>query len=72
MPDDAARRFLDETVEHYPMRERLGSVYRYCFEHPNPLQRALRALDRRFSTRARKPTSKYNVARRLREALDRR
>ncbi len=70
MTPEFSARFVDATVEHYPARERLESVYRYFFRHPNPIQRTLRWLDR-FRTRARKPTSKYNVARRLKKALDR-
>jgi len=69
LPADLAARFLDETVAHYPSRDRLHSAWRYWLKHPNPLRRFVRWLDRVLKPRSRKPTSKYNVARRLREKL---
>lgn len=71
MDDELSQRFLDETVTHYPVKERLASTYEYFFHSPNLMMRALRALDRKLTKRAKKPTSKYNVARRIKERLER-
>lgn len=65
-----AERLLNEAVAHYPDRERLEDAWRYFLKSPNIVMRAARAIDMRRK-RARKPTSKYNVARRLKEALER-
>ncbi len=64
-------RFLEETVRHYPSREYLEQAYTFAFRNPNRVVRAFRWLDRTIKARAGKPFSKYNVARRLRKALDR-
>lgn len=71
MPADVGERLLDETVEHYPVRERLAAPYEYFHRNPNLFHRLVREVDRRFSSRAKKPTSKYNVALRLKQKLDR-
>jgi hypothetical protein len=62
-------RFLAETLAHYPSTELLAGAHRLMFAHPNPVLRAARMLDRRFDARARKPFSKYNVARQLHDLL---
>jgi hypothetical protein len=69
VPPEIRERLLDETVAGYPDRERLLSAYDCFFEHPSAVQRFARALERRFSPRASKPTSKYSLARRLRERV---
>jgi hypothetical protein len=66
---DEQDRFLDETIEGYPVRERLQRAYDYLFRHPNPFWRAGRALHRVVRRSSRKPTSKYNVMRRFHERL---
>lgn len=71
IPEEIRERLLDETVAGYPDRERLLRSYDYFFRNPRFFQRMGRAFDRRFYKRARKPTSKYNIARRLRERLER-
>ena len=64
-------RLLDETVAAYPNQKRLASLFRFFHNNPNAIHRLARALDRRFSKRAQKPTSKYNVARRVQDKLSR-
>lgn len=71
LPRELRSRLFEETVAGYPQRERLLAAYDHFFRHPNPLYRLGRAADRRFSQRARKSTSKYRVARRLRELAER-
>ena len=66
---ELGERLLEETIAGYPDSERLGSTFRFFHSSPNPLHRFARALDRRFSKRARKPTSKYNVAQRVQDKL---
>jgi tRNA A-37 threonylcarbamoyl transferase component Bud32 len=58
-------RFIKETLDHYPDRALLESVYDFSFHHPNPLLRFGRSMDRIVKPRARKPFSKYNVALKL-------
>lgn len=60
---------LREAVAHYPNRQRLTDAADYFLRNPNPVMRGLRALERRFRKRAQKPTSKYKVAARLRDAI---
>lgn len=62
--------FLAQTIAHYPSPALLRAAHRVMFAHPNPVIRRARALERRFSPRAAKPFSKYNVARRLKNLLD--
>lgn len=69
-PPEQKERFLDETIEHYPVRERLERAYEYLFRHPNLLKRAGRAVHRKIRPASRKPTSKYNVTKRLYEKLE--
>ena len=69
VPESMRERLLDETVEGYPGRDRLHDAWRLFLAPRNPAMRVARALDRSFSARAKKPTSKYNLARRLRARL---
>ena len=69
-PDEIRARLLEETVAHYPGRERLEGAYEFFFRHPNLLHRAGRALERRFKAKAQRPLSKYGVAHGLKEALE--
>ncbi len=61
--------FMVETVRHYPDRELLRHTHAFAFANPNPVLRLARAIDYRIKPRAQKPFSKYNVARRLAQAL---
>jgi hypothetical protein len=61
--------FLAETVRGYPGRDLLEHTHAFAFANPNPVLRIARLLDRVIKPRARKPFSKYNVARRLRAEL---
>lgn len=70
MSEDLRERLLDETLRGYPSRDRLRAAAGHFLRHPNLLVRWARAIDR-LTPRARKPTSKYNVARRLLERLER-
>jgi hypothetical protein len=65
LPESLRDRLLDETVASYPRPERLAQACRYFLEHPRPLPRLARALDRGLRSRAKKATSKYNLSRRL-------
>jgi len=69
LPLDLRDRLLDETISGYPDRKRLFRACEYFFHHPNPTLRFARSLDRRFRSRANKPTSKYNVSKALLEKL---
>ncbi len=71
LPESMRERFFQETVDGYPDRDRLYRTHDYFFNHPNLIHRSSRALERRFARRARKPTSKYNVAHKIRELMDR-
>jgi hypothetical protein len=62
--------FMKETALHFPDRKLLRSAYEFQFEHPNPLLRMGRLLDRLLRLKNRKYFSKYNVARRLRDIID--
>ena len=62
--------FLEETVRHFPDKKLLRSAYEFQFDHPNPVMRAGRFLDRKLRLKNRKYFSKYNVARRLRDIID--
>jgi hypothetical protein len=61
-------RLLAETVEHYPNRARLAAAPEVFLRHPRPWIRLGRRIDALRSS-GRKPTSKYNVARRLRDEV---
>lgn len=57
-------RLFEETVAGYPKTDRLRAACAYFLDGPR------RALDRTLRARARRPGSKYAVARRLRALLD--
>jgi hypothetical protein len=61
---DLADRVLEETVAGYPKTDRLRDACAFFLDGPR------RALDRNLRARAKKPNSKYAVARRLRAVLD--
>ena len=61
--------FLKVTVENYPDHDLLEHTYTVAFRNPNPLVRAGRALDWKFSAKANKPCSKYNTALKLKNLL---
>jgi hypothetical protein len=69
LPPALRARLLRETVASYPVPERLDEAWRLFLAHRRPLRRLARTLDRRLRARGRKPTSKYAVARHLREQL---
>ncbi|MDY6973504.1 MAG: hypothetical protein SV775_14435 [Thermodesulfobacteriota bacterium] len=69
LPPGLRNRFLDETISGYPNKERLIRACDYFFNHPNPALRYARSLDRHFRKRAKKPTSKYNVAKAVLEKI---
>ena len=69
IPEALRPRLLAETVAHYPDRGRLEEAWRLFLANRRPIQRLARAFDER-TERGRKPTSKYSVARRLRELLE--
>ena len=62
--------FLSETIDHYPDTELLQNTYRIMFKHPNLIIRLARVMDRKLNSKAAKPFSKHNVARRLKKMLD--
>jgi hypothetical protein len=70
-PPEIQERLIEETVRHYPAKERLREAHDYFWRHPNLLHRFGRACDRAFKAKARKPSSKYSVARMIREQLER-
>ncbi|MDF1662127.1 MAG: hypothetical protein P1V97_10165 [Planctomycetota bacterium] len=67
-PESVKSRIVEETVAGYPNRERLKRAPDYFLKHPRLLMRFGRKLDS-MKKKGRKPTSKYNVSRRLREAI---
>jgi hypothetical protein len=69
IPAPLRGRLLDETVKAYPRPERLRDACAEFLHPPRVANRVGRALDRSLRSRAKKPTSKYNVARMLRERL---
>jgi len=62
-------RFFKETVEHYPRKDFLAGTCAVAFRNRNRLVRIGRWLDYRLRARARKPTSKYNMAVRIGQHL---
>ncbi len=71
VPQPLRAPLLEAAVDAYPRGERLRDACDSFLANPDPILRAARALDRTLRSRARKPTSKYQVARRLRSLLDR-
>jgi hypothetical protein len=68
LDEDAQERVLAETAAHYPDRRLLRVGHDVFFRHPRWTQRVGRSLDR-MRAKSKKPTSKYNVARKLRALL---
>ncbi len=68
IPASMQERLIRETAMHYPKPEFVELGYEVFHHHPKALPRLGRAVDRRLK-RSRKPTSKYNVASRLRTVL---
>jgi len=62
--------FMKETVEHYPDKNLLDYTYVFAFKNPNPVLRAARWLDRKLKAGASKPFSKYNVALKLHDLMN--
>ncbi|MEM7409422.1 MAG: hypothetical protein AAF430_04205 [Myxococcota bacterium] len=69
IPESLRGRLLDETVTSYPDLARLRAACLSFLEHPRLGWRMARRLDRTLRARARKPTSKYNVAQQLLDRL---
>lgn len=69
LPEAMRDRLLAETVEGYPGRERLHDAWRLFLAPRSVAMGLARRLDRALSSRAQKPTSKYNLAQRLRAEL---
>jgi hypothetical protein len=69
VPEAMRERLLAETVEGYPEPERLRDAWRLFLAPRQGVMRLARGIDQRISARAKKPTSKYNLARRLRARL---
>ena len=70
VPDTLRAPLLEATVAAYPRRERLRQASDSFLANRDPILRAARALEQKLRSRARKPTSKYHVARRLRGLLE--
>lgn len=68
LPEDLRQRFIDETVNGYPVRDRIQLAHDYFHAHHNPFYRAARVIDSNRK-RSRKPTSKYAVAKKLLQSL---
>jgi hypothetical protein len=68
-PPEISEQLIEVTVRHYPDKQRLLRAHDYFWKHPNLVHRFGRACDRAFKAKSRKPNSKYNVARLLREAI---
>jgi hypothetical protein len=68
-PTEIHERLLLETARHYPNRERLKFAPRVFLDHPRFLMRLGRGIDARRK-RGKKPTSKYNVGRKLWAAIE--
>lgn len=68
-PPELHEPLLEATVRAYSDRERLAFAPRVFLDPPRLLMRVARGIDARRK-RGRKPTSKYNVARRLRAKLE--
>ena len=69
-PEAIRSRLIAETVSGYPDKRRLVGAYDYFWRHPNPFHRLGRAAERALKAKARRPDSKYSVARMLKENLD--
>lgn len=70
LPEELGERLLEETVLGYPDTYRLEFAPRVFLDPPRLLPRWARRLDQ-LKPKSHKPSSKYNVARRLQAALAR-
>lgn len=68
-PPDMHERLIRETVEHYPNRERMRFAPDVFLNHPRALMRMARGIDAK-RRKGRKPSSKYALARRLKDAVE--
>jgi len=68
LPPELRDRFIEETIDGYPVRDRMQRAHEYFLAHDNPVYRLARTVDS-WRTRSRKPTSKYMVARKLRTRM---
>ncbi len=69
MPPQESDAMIAQAVKSYPDRSLLEWTWNFAFNNPNPVLRLARYLDRNLKARNQKPTSKYNVALKLREML---
>lgn len=65
-PPEIHETLLEETARHYPDRDRIRFAPDVFLKHPRLPIRAARSIDMKRK-RGRKPSSKYNLARRLKE-----
>lgn len=65
-PPEMHELLLEETVKHYPNRERMRFAPDVFLDHPRLPIRMARSIDMKRK-RGRKPSSKYTLARRLKE-----
>jgi hypothetical protein len=64
------RRMLDELITHYPDKSLLLAAWEFAWQHPNPVWRVLRTLDRVLKPSNRRRWSKYRVASDVKRRLD--
>ena len=70
LPPERFELFFNETMLVYPGREFLANTHTVLFNNRNPFIRLARRLDFRFRKRSRKPSSKYNMALKIRQWLE--
>jgi hypothetical protein len=68
VPRDDFNEYLDILIRDYPNRDFLGYPYDYFFRHPNRLLRLVYIFDRQLP-RNRRPRSKYNIALRIQDGM---
>lgn len=68
VPKELGDRIFQETIEHYPNQGRLADAHRAFLDPPGLVMKVGRRLDA-LRKKQQKPTSKFNVARRLHEAM---
>ncbi len=71
VPRDDFNDYLDILIREYPYRDFLHYPYEYFFRHPNRLLRLLYSLDRQLP-RNRRPRSKYNLALKVQDYMQKR
>lgn len=69
LPGDLFETFFAETLQHYPEPGLLAHAHTISFKNRLPHVRLARCLDRHLSHRAKKPRSKYNLARKVKADL---